>query len=100
MGRELFEAGSYTWATAYSRDGSKLSFRGSGGPVYVCDAESGRRLLRLRLERQETVWASFSPDGRQIAFDELSGKVWIWDLESASTCALSRATNGSDVVGP
>jgi WD40 repeat protein/predicted Ser/Thr protein kinase len=81
-GREVMNVAGWPWATTYSRDGRKLSFAGSGEGLYVCDAQSGRRLLHLEQERRPILYADFSRGGRELATGQLNGEIWIWDLET------------------
>ena len=59
-----------------SADGSLIAAAG-GGSVFIIDAFSGRRVVKLYLN--DTVEAlAFSPNGKRLAVSEVGGAVWIW----------------------
>jgi len=73
-GRESFETGGFTWATAYSRDGRMLSFQGPAGPcrsatrtaVGACfvSSGSGRPRVGPASARMDAPWLWMNPAAR------------------------------------
>lgn len=73
----------------FSPNGRRLALVGQQSIGYLCDAQSGHRLLTLdgRSEVRHpspgvTVQAVFSPDGHQIAINSLAGRITVWDSKA------------------
>jgi WD40 repeat protein len=94
-GRELLPINAHpdgrVVSVAWSPDGQVMAST-SVGPenkaVKLWNAESGRELRRLQLEKAGRRWAAFSPDGKRIACTDGNG-VRVWDVASGEQLPLA-----------
>ena len=72
----------------FSPNGRRLAMVGYDSVVYLCDAQSGHRLIALNgQQREHPMNVGFSPkvifskDGRYIGTNALYGRITVWEAE-------------------
>ncbi len=78
------ETSKNTGKIALSPDGKLLAGFDTSGEVNVCDARTGKRIVKLTDCDDEGNFISFSPDGKHLIASNWVGAVWAWDVKKWS----------------
>jgi WD40 repeat protein len=82
---------------AYSPDGKRVAGACANGAVYVWDAGSGRRVMKIQGHYSTVASVTFSPDGRRIVTGSSDGTVKLWNSTTGQEIVTLRSS-GDPVV--
>jgi WD40 repeat protein/tRNA A-37 threonylcarbamoyl transferase component Bud32 len=75
---------------AFSPDGKRLAWGGTGGRVEVRETATGRLLLPLAGHTEAVMGVAFSPDGKQLATTSNDRSAKLWDAQTGLVLATFR----------
>lgn len=71
---------SHTGHLAFSPKGDRVAGLSTSGRIGVCDAKTGKSLIKLDDCKTEGNRVQFSPNGSKLVSGDWDGNLWIWDL--------------------
>ena len=79
-GRERLQDRTWVWAGCYSPDGRRLAMSPAHRGTIIWDADSGRRLLTIKVPLEVVQATAFSPDGRFLVTAGSQQVIRIYDV--------------------
>ena len=69
----------FTWALAFSPDGTRIATAGEDGLTRLWDTSTGRMIAECRGHTRKVLSVAFRPDGRRLVTASADGTVRQWD---------------------
>ena len=91
------DAGNGGRAFAFSPDGRRLAFSGSGGTLLIHNSSDGRHERTIVAHAQEVASLVFSPDGRRLASSGFDKLIKLFDVSTGEEVLILRGHKGGVV---